>query len=322
MSSTILATAQSQLILYGYSLFMIFGNIGNAFIVIIFSRQRQNACSIYLLSSAIVNILYLTFNGFIQIFPVKYIDETPTTLALCKTYTYLTSIIGQVAKTLIVLACIDRYLITSDRATRRAFSTPKRAKYLIFFFVIFWSLMGVHIPIMVTIVNGQCNGSGIYSLILSIYITIVVGLIPPGMSCIFGYLTYRNMRKIHNRVQPIVNNTTSANIIIRRDRDLLIIVISEVLVYIITASLFPVIRLETIMSQYILPKKSVQYSQIEIFISNIALLLLFANSATSFYTYLIASRSFREDFKQLIMKAYRKLRRQPVAPPAFRRNRT
>jgi hypothetical protein len=67
-----------------------------------------------------------------------------------------------------------------------------------------------------------------------------------------------------------------------------------------------------VISRYIISNKSVQYSQIEGFILTIAYLLLFANSAMPFYIYLMSSKSFRRDFKQLIINAYRKLRRQPI----------
>jgi hypothetical protein len=103
-----------------------------------------------------------------------------------------------------------------------------------------------------------------------------------------------------------------ANISIRRrDRDLLIIVIAEVFTHIITSALFPAILLEMMISQYTIPNKSFQYFQKELFTLNVAILLLFINSAAPFYTYLIASKSFRRDFKQLIINGYRKLRRQP-----------
>jgi hypothetical protein len=311
MSSTSLTTIQTQLNLYGYSLFMVLGNVGNAFIVILFSQQRQNACSIYLLSSVIVNTLYLIYVGFVTIFAVNYGDQTPLAFGLCKINPYITSVLGQVAKTMLVFACIDRFLITSDRATFRAFSTPKRAKYLIFFSVLFWSLLPIHVPIMETLINGQCSVSGVYSTIYSIYLIIFVGLIPPITSGIFGYLTYRNMRQIHNRVQPIAQNPNDANVTIRRrDRDLLVLVISETLVYIVTSCPFPFVFLEMMISPYTVPNKSFQYFQIEILAVNVALLLLFINSAAAFYTYVIASKQFRRDFKQLITKAYRKLRRQ------------
>jgi hypothetical protein len=221
------------------------------------------------------------------------------------------------------LVCIDRFLITSNRASFRAFSTPKRAKYLIFFSFIFWSISTIHVPLLITVVNGQCTTSGVYSIIYSLYAIIFVGLIPSIMSATFGYLTYRGMRQIRNRVQPVGQNTINANISIqRRDRDLLIIVIAEVFVYVVTTALFPLIQLEMMIVQYAMPNKSLQYLQIEIFILNIALFLLSVNTAAAFYTYLIVSKSFRQDFKQLIINSYRKLRRQTVVEIISRTDRT
>jgi hypothetical protein len=138
---------------------------------------------------------------------------------------------------------------------------------------------------------------------------------------IFAYLTYRNMRQMRIRVQPIIHNRIDTNHSIRRlDRDLLIIVISEVLVYVITTTLFPLILLEMLISQYVISNKTMQYSQIEIFIVNIALVLLTLNDSVSFYIYLISSKSFRRDFKQLTINGYRKLTRQTGIIPIPRTN--
>jgi hypothetical protein len=313
MSTSILPTIESQLNFYGYTISMIMGNIGNIFIIIIFTRQRQNTCSIYLITSAIVNNLFLTFISFTEIFPFYYLNETIRAFAFCKLRSYLPAVLLLTSQTMIVLACIDRYLITNHRASFRAFSTLKRAKCLIFFSIIFWLLCCSHIAIMTTIINGQCGTFGIYAKIYTIYVLIFVGLIPPIISGIFGCLTYRNMRQRHIRIQPVVQNTNNANISIRRqDRDLLIIVIAEVFVYIITNTPYPLILLEMMISQYIIPNKSVQYSQIESFILTIAFLSIFVNYAAPFYIYLISSKSFRRDFKKLIINIYQKLRRQPI----------
>jgi hypothetical protein len=211
MSSSTLTTIENQLTVDGYSICMLLGNIGNVFIVIIFSRQRQSACAIYLICSAVMNIIYLTFDGIATIFMLYYPDRTTRVIIFCKIYKYLLYILGQEAKTMIILACIDRFLITSNRVNFRAFSTPKRAKYLIFFSTIFWSLSTIHVPIMITVVNGQCTTFGVYSIIYSVYTIIFVSLIPTIISAIFGYLTYRNMRQMKNRVQPVVQNTVNAN---------------------------------------------------------------------------------------------------------------
>jgi hypothetical protein len=311
MSSAALTTIQTQLNFYGYPILMILGTIGNVFIVIIFSRQRQNPCAIYLMSLAIVNSAYLISFGLIQTSPVYYGGETIFALAICKMLAYILNVFGQIARTMVVFACVDRFLMTNERATFRAFSTLKRAKWFIFFSIIFWLLFDIHIPIMRTVINGQCVLFGIYSIIYTFYAIIFVSLIPTIILCIFGYLTYHTMRQMYRRVQPIIHNRIDAtNLIRRQDRDLLIIVISEALLFIVATSPFPLILLEMMISRYIISNKSVQYSQIEGFILSIAYLLLFTNSAMPFYIYLISSKSFFRDFKQLIISAYRKLRRQ------------
>jgi hypothetical protein len=116
------------------------------------------------------------------------------------------------------------------------------------------------------------------------------------------------MRQRHVRIQPVVRNTNIS--IQQRDHNLLLIVMSEVFFYVVTTTLYPLVLLEMMISRYIIPNKSVPYLQIESFISSIAYLLLFINSAVPFYIYLIASKSFRRDFKQLIINIYRKLTRQ------------
>jgi hypothetical protein len=313
MSSPSLATIQTQLNFYGCSILMILGIIGSVFIVIIFSRQRQNPCAIYLMSTGIANGLYLISFGLIQLFPLYYGSGTIFVSVCCKIFGYTLNVLGHIARTTLVLACVDRFLITNERATFRAFSTLKRAKWFIFFSIIFWLIFDIHILIMHTIVNGRCVAFGIYSIIYTFYAIIFVSAIPSITLCIFGYLTYRNMRLVQLRVQPVIDNRIHANNTIRRqDRDLLIIVISEVLLFIIATLPYPLILLETTISGYIISNKSVQYSQIETFILIIAYLLLFANSAMPFYIYLMTSKSFRRDFKQLIINSSRKLRRQPT----------
>ncbi|CAF1476172.1 unnamed protein product [Adineta steineri] len=105
------------------SILTILGDIGNIFIVIIFLRHRQNGCAIYLISAAILNSVYITFNRFVQYFPFYYSDETLRAFILCKIRLYLPSIIGQLAKTMIVCACIDHFMITTNRVTVRAFKS-------------------------------------------------------------------------------------------------------------------------------------------------------------------------------------------------------
>jgi len=323
MSSSTLTTIENGLTLYGNPIFLTLGNIGNVFIIIIFSGQRQSACAIYLTSSGVMNSLYLTFSGIASLVTYYYPEKTMGIMAFCKMYAFIVNIIGQIPKSMIIFACIDRFLITSDLPRFRAFSTPKRAKYFIFFSIIFWVLLAIPALLMTSLVNGQCISSGVFQVIYSVDSILFIGFIPTIISAIFGYLTYRNMRQMKNRIQPVTQNKINANFTIQRlDHDLLIIVIAEVFVYVVTTVLFPLIQLEMMITRYAMPNKSFQYSQIEIFILNIAYFLLSINSAAPFYTYVISSKSFRRDFKQLITNTYRKLTNQTRVEPLSKTDRT
>ncbi|CAF1182333.1 unnamed protein product [Adineta steineri] len=311
MSSPTLTAIQTQINFYVNPAVAILGGIGNIFVIIIFSQQHRNACFLYLVTAAIFNTIYLGFNRILQYVPFYYLDETARAFFLCKLRFYAPTVLGQVAKTMIVFACIDRYMITSNRATFRALSTTQRAKYLIVFSIIFWLLISSHIAVGTTIINAQCGTFGVYATIYSIFTIIVIGSTPPIVMSICGYLTYRNMRHIRVRIQPAVNNTNEGNVNIRqRDRDLLTIVMYEIFIYILTASIYPILFIETIITNNTISSKSAQHLQIESFLLFMAYLLLSVNSAAACYIYLVLSKSFRRDFKQLFIYIYRKLTRQ------------
>lgn len=323
MSVFLLPTIQARINYYSYPVLITVGCIGNMLNLILFNRQRHNACSIYLINSSITNLLYLINNGFFRMFPVPYNDGSMRALIVCKLSNYLPGFLGQVTKTILILACIDRYLITSDRASLRLFSTPKRAKYLILFAYIFWFIAASHSVILATISNGQCTRVGIYATLFSLYVVLFVGFIPSAILSIFACLTFRNMKQLRNRIQPSSQGSRHTNPTIqRRDRNLLILVIAEVIFYIITTAPFSVIQLEIMISQYVLGTKSVYISLPELFALNIATLLLYILSAAPFYIYMSASASFRRDFRQLIVFIYRKLTKQPIDLSTHRTNET
>ena len=309
MSIATLNVVQTQINTYGYIVPLIFGSIGNVFVLILFSRQRRNACSIYITGSTAGNLLFLVTNYPLRMLYFAYNDGSITGLLLCKFSNYIPTALGQAAKTILIFACIDRYLITNERATLRALSTPKRAKYLVFFAYIFWAIAASHQTIFFIPTNdGQCNRVGLYATIFTFYSILFIGLIPSIILSIFACLTYRNLKRVRNRVQPINKNTGHATQIVqRRDRDLLILVIAEVVVYIVSTALFPISLLETMISGYVMPTKSPYHFRAEFFALSISIFLLYIYSAAPFYIYTASSASFRRDFRQLIVVAYRKI---------------
>jgi hypothetical protein len=122
---------------------------------------------------------------------------------------------------------------------------------------------------------------------------------------IFAFLAYCNLKRLHSRVQPICSNTvdTRRNITIhRRDRELFIMVLGEVVIYVVTTLAYPFVLLEVSVTTYMGISKSTEHLQIESFESTIGMILIYLNSSVPFYAYLVVSKAFRKEFKQLLIK--------------------
>lgn len=296
MSTSLLPTIQTELNRYGLSIIFAFGIIGNCWFIILFGRHQQKSCSMYLLWSSVINNIYLILAIPPTLYSLDYGDLNSRSLIYCKLRFYLTNTLGQTARYYIILACIDRYIITVNNVRFRFFTKPSTARYFMLFIFLFWHIATIHTPVLTTIMNGRCSQFGLYYIIYYVYLTLFVGLIPLILLSIFGYLTYYNMRQLHLRIQPFENNRQLA--IQRRDRDLLIMVLFEVAVYIFTMLLYPFILLEIAVTTYMGIVKSTDRIRIENFIQTIASLLVFINIGSRFYIYFIISKPFRHDFQR------------------------
>jgi hypothetical protein len=230
MSSSVLIFLQAQLTHYGMPLILILGGIGNIFNVIIFGQRRHNSCSMYLLCAALMNFLATTFGLSILLYTFDHMEAANSSLSICKSRFYISHAWGQTARSFIVLACVDRYVLSSNDARFRVVTRPLLIKCIIGFVFIFWHIFPIHLLVLTTIHEKQCGQVGVYYIVYFIYFVIFVCLIPPALMITRSFLAYRNMRQLHLRVQPIRNTIegTPKNITIqRRDRDLLNMVLTE-----------------------------------------------------------------------------------------------
>ncbi|CAF1458117.1 unnamed protein product [Adineta steineri] len=313
MSSTSFALVQLQVDRYGLLTILIFGNIGNVFIMFLCKNHWKNPCAMYLMSTAMTNILLLTFNIPMTLYSFDYGDPASNSMVLCKLRPYLSNVWSQMGRYFVALACIDRFALTSVHVRFRTFSRLSTARYLIGIMTIVWCIAASHSLVMTTIIDGRCGMTKLNSTIYTIYILVFTSLIPPVTMTIFGYLTYRNMKQLRTRIQPIRNDDMSGRqsfSITSRDRQLLTMVITEIVVYVISMSLYPVILFEMLITNYMNINKSPQYLEIESFIYTIATLLGFANNAAPFYIYYFASSTFRQDFRKLLNSCWFRITRQ------------
>jgi hypothetical protein len=300
-----LADIQQDLTRYGMSSYLILGNIGNLANIAIFCQKehRKNSCSLYLLTASFVNVFIINYGIIPTLYSLDYPNPELYSLVFCKLRLYLLHSALMISRSMVVLACIDRFALSSTSPHIRLFCQRKMALPIIVCVLLAWPLIAIHIPILLTIESGRCSTFGIYSLIYSSYSFLVAGLLPPTLMIFFGFKTMRNLHLIHSRVRP--NNNAGVRIK-RRDFSLIVMLMWEVILYLISTTPYPIQTLYLTVTNGVM--KSTLRLQIESFVTYMAYsFLIYINSASPFYVYVSTSRTFRHECKQLLKLTKRRL---------------
>lgn len=143
-----------------YLLVIIFilGNIGSILNVLILTQRvyLQNSCSRYILASSVINLFVINIGVLFRMLAIGFhIDPTTTSLFFCKFRVYIIHVTTLLSRFYIVLACADRWAMTSTSVKRRAFSQIKVAKILIPVLGMGICIISVHILLFLYIVDGE-----------------------------------------------------------------------------------------------------------------------------------------------------------------------
>jgi hypothetical protein len=295
---------------YIMSMFLAFGFLGNIINIYMFTRKvsLRNSCCLYLLAASIINILSIIWGIVPSLYGLNNIDPSTYSFIYCKLRLYAIHTLLMIGRSLIVFACADRYALCSQSVRLRSFCQPKIAVRVIIATILVWPILTLHIPILQNFTERKCFTSGIYVLIYGLYATLAAGILPPLLMAIFSILTIRHRRQLRTRLS--VPRTTN-----RRDHSLMLMLSSEVAVYVITTSLYPTITLYQAITNA--QTKSTESLQIETFVSFLGgSFLIYLNPASIFYVFFIASKSFRKECKTASISLYRRLigRRGRVEP--------
>jgi len=317
---SLLQIFKENLTLYGMSTYLILGNFGNLFNIIIFCQRshRNNSCSLYLLVASIMNIFIINFGVLPTIYSLYYINPEIYSIIYCKLRLYFLHSTLMISRSMIVLACIDRFAVCSTSKRIHSFCKPKIAISLIILMSIAWPMIASHILVLLTIKSGRCGVYGNYSLIYSIYSVFFAGFLSPTLMIIFGFLTIRSLHHIHSRVQ---SNMIRISQIHKKDYYLVVMLLIEVIVYFISTIPYPIHTLYMTVTRDII--KSSLRIQIESFITFLVnSFLIYINSAATFYIYISTSCAYRRQCRQLIIDCWMKIRKSLVDRSANKRRRS
>ncbi|CAF0867553.1 unnamed protein product [Adineta steineri] len=273
---------------------------------------RKNPCSLYFISYNIANLI-LMYSSILTVTLSAGYGVSPSTynLAFCRYNLYMAILIDILSSSYLVLASIDRMLVTSVNVKTRQRSTRRFAYMSIISITIFWILFHSHILssaviTQVTPNNFVCNLPPGTDLILhSYYSFIVKALLIPLLMIIFGLIALRNIRKVHSiRIAPVLTNTgtiikNQLKSSFSKDRQFCLMLFIDIGIYIIFSSMLSAINMYQQITQYYI--KSSFQTQFELFLKTTAVFINYISICIGCYTNIFISKTFRKNIKDIIL---------------------
>lgn len=285
----------------------IFGTFGNLISILVFIQRalRTNPCATYFLAASLSNLIYLMtlLSPMLDAWNETY-NLISTISELCKLTMFIILVARTLALWFIVLATIDRYLISSPNNNLRQMSNSKQCYRCIIIICI--------IAILVWIESIYCFDANLVGTPIKCYTTsqtchlyndltlaLLTITIPTIVMLIFGLLTIINMHQSRRRTDASVTTvTTVSNSRSRRTEQILTRMLFAQIFLIIILNLphaLFIIYLTITSDQSLTPVQGT----INGFIFNLLLLLPFLSSCISFLLYTLSGKIFRETLVQL-----------------------
>ncbi|UJR12020.1 hypothetical protein I4U23_016198 [Adineta vaga] len=170
------------------------------------------------------------------------INISISNMSFCRFRYYITFVLACWEPSCLILASIDRTLITSSNASTRKLSTSRFIITTIIVICLFWAIFHVHALIYVQILQYGpdyfiCyHQPGAYTTFVSYYSLFINGLLPPVLMLTFGCWTVKNIRRI--RLATFHTGTTNLNvgvigrpqILQRRDRQMIRMLLVDLII--------------------------------------------------------------------------------------------
>ncbi|CAF1279099.1 unnamed protein product [Adineta steineri] len=291
---------------------IILGTFGNVINILIFSRRslRKNPCSIYFLALSINNIFALYVALLTRLLSSGWqIDPSNTNNILCKLRIFFSYVSLCLTQWFIVLASIDRFLSSCRTVRYRQFSNKSITRKGTIFIIIFIALIHFHVliwfqsaPIGRTLTCNIFDKN--YQLFFTIFTLVFTSLLPPFFMIIFGLQTIFNVRKLRRQVAPQTNNTRTDRLR-SKDRQMIRMLLFQVLLTIICTTPFTTINLYTTIGTNIILSSTgtIIYN----FCANVFRLLNYCIPVIGFYIYTLASRTFRSEIKHILREFIKRI---------------
>ncbi|CAF0731503.1 unnamed protein product [Adineta ricciae] len=204
----------------------------------------------------------------------------------------------------LLLSTFDRCLSTSRNAYWRQFCSIPFAKRLFTITMLFFSISSIFCVIIYDTYNGICTTlPGLGTIILVIYASIFLSLVPHGGVLICGIITWIHVRQSRNRIDIISASDQSTRAVQRMQRQLFILIFVQAFLGVILGVQRDILMPYRFFTSSI--QKSVERQQVEYILLQLSTILYTMKFGISFYIHYACSSMFRKTF-QISMKSLMK----------------
>lgn len=257
--------------------------------------------------ASVLMLINLSFGIGTTLYLIHHRNSTPPSPTFSKIHTYLVQCISMMYRWCLVAASFDRYAITSTNQRLRKFASMKIARGTIIGIIITWIVLPIHNLIYNTanmnIISFKYNTPLLY---YHSAFTVVAGcILPASLMIICALLTHRNLVLKRKRRQNMVNlprgnNGQAKSLERKRDGQILLLLIVQVVVFVIT--IFPLTTSQFYNAVALnIKHKSIERITIERFAAYWASLTVYLFPTLSFYLYTMTSVMFRNELKKFII---------------------
>ena len=313
-TATLLYSIQQNIFRLGGPILIAFGSLSCLLNLMVFTKNtlRKNPCAICLMGVNMVNFLSFYLSVLPAVFALAYnIDPGASNIVGCRFRYYIAVVLACLESSYIILASIDRILITSPNAAARKFSTRRLVTICMILIAAFWVLLHIHALVLTQLLQVAPNyyvcyyQPGTYTTIMTYYALVINGVLPPLLMAIFGFWTVRNVRQVR-RTKHHSAPTNTITIVVGRphtlhskDQQLIRMLLVDIVTFVICKCPSSFCLMYQQITRYV--EKSAEQQSIEQSILLLTYFLYFVENGISCYTNLLISRTFRAELKGTLL---------------------
>jgi hypothetical protein len=310
----LLNLAKEYLFKFGGPILISIGTVSCLLSLLIFTKNnlRKNPCSIYLVAYNATNLVYIYTSLLATTLSTGYhIDLSLYHMVICKLSIYNSLLVDVLSPCYLILASIDRILITSPNALMRRRSTQRLAYQCILGGSLFWVIFHSYALVFVNIIQFTPNYYSCYFdsstvlIFIGYYGLVIKGVLIPSLMAICGLRTVYNIRSVR-RVNMANGSTVTGPVTMgnlssvhSKDRQMILILLVDISIYLIFSLMIIVMAMYEQITQF--EQKSFTQIQIELFVRYISIFSLAIPFCTVCYSNLLVSKTFRNGIKTILL---------------------